>query len=66
MSISFVIVALGVFPILILISQGLVWLANEILELDLTSAEKCLLIGATTVAEGMITLILLCAAYGKH
>ncbi len=66
MSISLVIVALGVLPILILISQGLVWLANEILELDLTSSEKCLLVGATTVAEGMTTLILLCAAYGKH
>ena len=66
MSISLVIIAIGVLPILILISQGLVFLANEILELDLNSAEKCLLVGATTVAEGMTTLILLCAAYGKH
>ena len=66
MSISFLIVALSALPILILISQGLVFLANEILELDLTSPEKCLLVGATTIAESITTLILLCAAYGKH
>ena len=65
MSISSLIVALSALPILILISQGVVWLANEILELDLDRGEKCLLVGATTAAEGMVTLVLLCAAYGK-
>lgn len=65
MSISFVIVALGALPISILISQGLVWLMNEVLELGLDCGDKCLFVGAITVAECVVTLIVLCAAYGK-
>ena len=65
MSIDLVIVALGALPISILISQGVVWLADKVLELDLDCGEKCLLVGATTAAEGFVTLIVLCAAYGK-
>lgn len=66
MSISLVIVALGALPISILISQGVVWLADKVLELGLDRNEKFLLVGATTAAEGMVTVIVLCAAYGKH
>lgn len=65
MSIKFLIVALGVLPITLLIAQGLVWLSDKILELDLDRAEKCFLVGITAVVEAIVTLILLCAAYGK-
>lgn len=65
MSISLVIVALGALPITILISQGVVWLADKVLELDLDRAEKCFLVGITAAVEVIVTLILLCAAYGK-
>lgn len=65
MSISLVIVALGALPITILISQGVVWLADKVLELDLNRAEKCFLVGITAAVEAIVTLILLCTAYGK-
>ena len=65
MSINFLIAALGVLPITLLIAQGLVWLSDKILELDLDRAEKCFLVGITAVVEAIVTLILLCAAYGK-
>lgn len=65
MSINFLIAALGVLPITLLIAQGLVWLSDKILELDLDRAEKCFLVGITAVVEAIVPLILLCAAYGK-
>ena len=65
MSINFWIAALGVLPITLLIAQGLVWLSDKILELDLDRAEKCFLVGITAVVEAIVPLILLCAAYGK-
>lgn len=65
MSINFLIAALGVLPITLLIAQGLVWLSDKVLELDLDRAEKCFLVGITAAVEAIVTLILLCAAYGK-
>lgn len=65
MSINFLIAALGVLPITLLIAQGLVWLSDKILELNLDKGEKCLLVGVTTAVEAIVTLILLYAAYGK-